>query len=393
MAHTISSQMLRPEERILLASLQMSWTESEKLKLARNISEVENWDYFNERAIDTYLGNTVYVRLVKQLKLNFPEHVDKVLASMYFQVLVKNTQLIGAYDVLAYELNKLELAHIPLKGIHFLKQSFSNDIGIRQLSDIDLLFQSVHAAKVHKGLTDLGYSVYLTMPIRISKLLKNPTPYNYSKNGVTLDVHYALNRLESFNISMDEVWKSATKIESSFEYHLGLEDQLIHLCTHAFLHLKIFDLKQISFLDIVTLLFSEKVNWDLLKIKMSQYNCEEETASILFLVNQYFQSEIPESIIELLKEEQIMELIVKFMLLLREDKTKLKAAHYKMKDRYFQFFHLLNWKERILFVVYYIFPDKTYLMQLYGSKSNWFFLWLKHVKQNTMNVFLSPKSR
>lgn len=380
MAHTISSQMLRPEERILIASLQMSWTESEKLELARNISEVENWDYFNKRAVDTYLGTTVYVRLVKVLKLSFPEHILKMLESMYFQVLVKNTQLIGAYDELVFEFNKLELAHIPLKGIHFLNQSFSNDIGIRQLSDIDVLFKAENAEKVHKIFLSLDYRPHLTMPIRISKLLRNPTPYNYSKNGVTLDVHYALNRLESFDISMTEVWKSATKSESTFEYHLSAEDQLIHLCTHAFLHLKIYDLKQISFLDIVTLLSSEKVNWELLKIKMSQFNCEEETLSILFLTNQYFHSEIPESIIVLLKEEQREKLSNQFLLLLRENKAKLKATRYKMKDRYFQFFHLLSWRDRILFVAFYVFPDNTYLKQLYGNKSNGFFLWVKHIK-------------
>ena len=380
MTHTIPSQTLRPEERILLASLKVSWIESEKLEIANAISAVGNWDYFCERAVDTYLGTTVYVRFVKQLKLNFPEPVLKILQSMYFQILVKNTQLIGAYDALALAFNELELSYIPLKGIHFLKKSFSNDIGIRQLSDIDILFHPEDAEKVHKCLTELGYRVYLTMPTRISKLLKNPTPYNYSKDGVTIDVHYALNRLENFDISMSEVWTASTQNEFTFERNLSSEDQLIHLCTHAFLHMKIYDLKQISFLDIVTLLSSEKMNWELLKMKMSQFNCEEETASILFLTNQYFQSEIPESIIDLVNEERRQELIEKFLLLLREDKMKLKATHYKMKDRYFQFFHLLNWKERILFVACYFFPDKPYLNQQYGNQSNRFFLWLKHMK-------------
>jgi len=380
MPYSTPLNTFNPEDRILLASVQMSWKESEKLELANTISAVKNWDYFIERAVDTYLGTTVYVRLVKQLKLKFPEHVLKVLESMYFQVLVKNTQLIGAYESLALALNKLELSYIPLKGIHFLRESFSNDIGIRQLSDIDILFHPEDAEKVHSFLTESGYRAYLTMPIRISKLLKNATPYNYSKDGVTLDVHYALNRLESFDISMSEVWKSAIKVESSFEYRLGVEDQLIHLCTHAFLHMKIYDLKQISFLDIVTLISSEKVNWELLKIKMSKFNCEEETTSILFLTNRYFQSIIPESIMGLLKEEQKEKLTNQFLLLLRENKSELKATRYKMKDRYFQFFHLLSWKDRILFVAFYVFPDKPYLKQLYGTQSNRFFLWLKHIK-------------
>jgi hypothetical protein len=380
MAFSTESHTLLPEERILLASVQMFWTEGDKLELANTISAVNNWDYFIERAVDTYLGTTVYVRLVKQLKLSFPEHVLKVLESMYFQVLVKNTQLIGAYEALAIALNKLAVSYIPLKGIHFLKKSFSNDIGIRQLSDIDILFHPEDAEKVHSYLIELGYRAYLTIPIRISKLLKNPTPYNYSKDGVTLDVHYALNRLESFDISMSEVWKSAVKNESTLEFHLSTEDQLVHLCTHAFLHMKIFDLKQISFLDIVTLLSSEKVNWEMLNRKMSDYNCEVETSSILFLTNMYFNSEIPESTIGLLKEEQRENLRNRFLLLLRENKSELKAKHYKMKDRYFQFFHLLSWKDRILFVAYYIFPDKPYLKQVYGNRGNRFFLWLKHIK-------------
>lgn len=370
---------MSPEERILLASLQCSWSESEKMELENAVSKIENWDCFNDRAVDTYLGTTVYVRLVKQLKLKFPEHVLKVLESMYFQVLVKNTQLIEAYDTLALVFNKHEISHIPLKGIHFLRESFSNDIGIRQLSDIDVLFQPEDAEKVHKCLLELGYRAYLTMPMRISKLLKNPTPYNYSKDCATLDVHYALNRLESFDISMSEVWKSAVNNKSTLEYHLSTEDQLIHLCTHAFLHMKIFDLKQISFLDIVTLLNNDQVNWELLKNKMSQYRCQEETVSMLFLASRYFNSEVPLDIIEPLSEEQKEKRNNQFLLLLREDKTKLKSDHYKMKDRYFQFFHLLSWKDRILFVAFYVFPDKPYLKQVYGNHSNWFFLWLKHM--------------
>lgn len=380
MAHSIPLYTLSPEDRIVLASVQKSWKESEKLELANTLSAVNNWDYFIERAVDTYLGTTVYVRLVKQLKLKFPKHVLKVLESMYFQVLVKNTQLIGAHEALAITLNKLAVSYIPLKGIHFLKKSFSNDIGIRQLSDIDILFHPEDAEKVHRCLLELGYRAYLTMPLRISKLLKNPTPYNYSKDGVTLDVHYALNRLESFDISMAEVWKSAVKNESTLEYHLSIEDQLIHLCTHAFLHMKIFDLKQISFLDIVTLLSNEKVNWEMLNRKMSYYYCVVETSSILFLTNLYFQSEIPENIMGLLNEEQKENLRNRFLLLLRENKSELKAKHYKMKDRYFQFFHLLSWKDRILFVAFYFFPDKPYLKQVYGNRGNRFFLWLKHVK-------------
>lgn len=382
MAHSIPIHNLKPEEAILLASLKLSWNEDEKVEveLEQNILAVDNWDYFIERAVDTYLGTTVYVRLVKGLKLYFPEHVIKVLEAMYFQVLVKNTQLVQAHEEISEMCNEHGLSHIPLKGIHFLKESFANDIGIRQLSDIDVLFQREDAEKVHSNLLSLGYRSYLTMPIRISKLLKNATPYNYSKNGVTLDVHYALNRLENFDISMSEVWKSAVKSESTFQYHLGTEDQLIHLCTHAFLHMKIYDLKQISFLDIVTLLSSEKVNWELLKIKMSQFNCVEEIASILFLTNQYFHSEIPLSIMGFLKEEQKEKLTNQFLLLLRENKTELKATRYKMKDRYFQFFHLLSWRDRILFVAFYVFPDSPYLKQVYGNKSTWFFLWLKHMR-------------
>jgi hypothetical protein len=139
-------------------------------------------------------------------------------------------------------------------------------------------------------------------------------------------------------------------------------------------------LKQISFLDIVTLLSSEKVNWEMLNRKMSDYSCEVETASILFLTNMYFNSEIPESIMGLLKAEQKEKLRNQFLLLLRENKAELKATRYKMKDRYFQFFHLLSWKDRILFFVCYIFPDKPFLTQVYGSRSNRFFLWLKHIK-------------
>ena len=377
---SIPSNTLSPEERILLDSLQCLWSDSEREDLANSLFEITDWDYFKERAVDSYLGTTLYVRLVKQLKLKFPEHVHKVLESMYFQVLLKNTQLIGAYDALALAFNELELSYIPLKGIHFLKKSFSNDIGIRQLSDVDILFHPEDAEKVHKCLTELGYRVYLTMPSRISKLLKNPTPYNYSKDGVTIDVHYALNRLENFDISMSEVWTASTQNEFTFERNLSSEDQLIHLCTHAFLHMKIYDLKQISFLDIITLLSEEELNWKLFQVKIEQYGCDEEVASILFLASQYFHSEIPERIIELLNEEQKQELIEKFLLLLREDKTKLKAAHYKMKDRYFQFFHLLSWKDRILFVAFYVFPDSPYLKQVYGNKSTWFFLWLKHMR-------------
>ena len=393
MTHAIPSNTLSRVERILLASLQSSWSDSEKEDLANSLFEITDWDCFKERAVNTYLGTTVYVRFVKQLKLKFPEEVRKVLEAIYFQVLVKNTQLVQAYEEISEMCNELGLSHIPLKGIHFLKQSFSNDIGIRQLSDIDILFHPEDAEKVHKCLKELGYRVYLTMPTRISKLLKNPTPYNYSKDGVTIDVHYALNRLENFDISMSEVWTASTQNEFTFERNLSSEDQLIHLCTHAFLHMKIFDLKQISFLDIVTLLSSEKMNWELLKMKMSPFNCEEEIASILFLTSQYFHSEIPLSIMGLLKEEQKEKLTNQFLLLLRENKTELKATRYKMKDRYFQFFHLLSWKERILFVAYYFFPDKPYLKQQYGSQSNRFFLWFKHMKQNTVNVYLSPKSR
>lgn len=380
MANSIELYNLQKEERILLSSLQNSWSEREKNELIQNISTLTNWDYFCERSVETYLGTSVYVRLVKKLGLHFPKPVLKVLEAMYFQVLVKNTQLLDAYEEISHSFMRIGVSHIPLKGIYFLKEPFANDIGIRQLSDIDILFQVDDAYKVHSQLLSLGYRSYLTMPIRISKLLRNPTPYNYSKNGVTLDVHYGLNRLENFDISMDQVWNSAIKKDFSSAYQLSSEDQLIHLCTHAFLHMKIFDLKQISFLDIITLLSNEEFNWNLFQEKVEQYHCEEEVASILFLANRYFQSEIPRSIIELLKEEQKYELVEKFMLLLREDKSKLKATHYKMKDRYFQFFHLLSWKDRLLFVVYFVFPDRPYLKQLFDNGSNYFILWLKHLK-------------
>lgn len=364
--------LLSPEEELLLLACRLKLSETQLSRVKELCEIINNWNYFEERCASSLIGPFVYSILIRKHKISFPSNVEKSLTSLSARVLANNVLIMNEYEHLIDLLQKENIVFIPLKGVYLLNKH--NELfETRLTSDIDILVHPNEEKHIRNLLFEEKYSERLTLPIKLSILTLNPTPYNYDRNGVTLDLHYRMNRLEGFSIDFETVWRSAEQTADTTQRNLTGVDRIVHLCTHAFTHFQIFDFKIASLADIIMEMVELQDLPSILE-RSKQFGCLKEVASMLYLLNEFFDVSVPADTFECLNEEEKEMLSKRFLLFLRGDRAALREKYHTTLNRFRQFTPHLNFIQKVRFVYYFAFPEKQYLQEYFGSKSNRFSL-------------------
>ena len=223
---------LSPEAKLLLKSARLSFTEDQREEIKLLINEVTDWKLFQKLALQTSLAPLCFKSLVTSGHYDIPEETASFLKRVYTKILAQNILILDEYDRLKVILNQAEIPYVPLKGVRLIGKYYK-DAGLRNTSDVDLLFRKSDIEAIRKLMKVNGYSEYLVDEyLRVSELTQNPSPYQYSKNNVSIDFHILLNRVGKISLNIADYWSSAIKKEGSFEFVLNPNLEFIHLCYH-----------------------------------------------------------------------------------------------------------------------------------------------------------------
>ena len=117
-----------------------------------------DWDYFSTVTHQLRVAPLVYKRICDlNLEQLIPERIFSIIKQQYYKTLQKNTILYHAFTQIHTLCAEKNISIVPLKGI-FLADYVYGDIGIRPLSDIDILVNKKNISTCVGLLTDIGFS-------------------------------------------------------------------------------------------------------------------------------------------------------------------------------------------------------------------------------------------
>jgi hypothetical protein len=259
----------------------------------------------------------------------------------------------GNYEKLTVVLAAFRAAGIKvilLKGIHLAKFVY-RDIGLRPMSDVDILLKKEDIEKAEKIMFDLGYKYSgsggsakdCSDTADEANMAKLPELYyelykirhhhfrHFTKpaGGIrVLEIHWTIMepRLPVI-IDTEGIWDRAetVKIDNEEVLVLSPEDLLLYLCLHISCshHFKIFGLKPFCDIAFTVNHYSDRLDWEELGRRARKWNAERYLYLTLLLLKEILIVSLPESLLQSLNSESLNERVIlqaKERILLTDDK-------------------------------------------------------------------------
>jgi len=360
---------LSPEAKLLIKSARLSFNEDQREEINLLINEVADWELFQKIALQTSLAPLCYKSLVTSGHYDIPEETASFLKRVYTKILAQNIPILNEYDRLKVILDQAEIPYVPLKGVRLIGKYYK-DAGLRNTSDVDLLFRKSDIEAVRTLMKTSGYrELIVNEYVFISELTQNPSPYQYSKNNVSIDFHILLNRVGKISLNIADYWSSAIKKEGSFEFVLNPNLEFIHLCYHLYKHLDGNDNKLIWLTDLCLFIEREEIDWEKIKNYSEEYKCWDELLGIVKLIEIVSEKSIlPKDYLQ--SESTCFEALI----LNYQDNFIITSSNSTIESLSTKIFsetaHLhLNKKMKVAFGRF--FPSKEFLESRYGTSSNY----------------------
>lgn len=178
---------------------------------------------------------------------------------------------------------------IVLKGAA-LTELIYPDIGMREMSDIDLLVKEEDMARVSKQLSELGYA----LPGKTSR------PTYFKKDGVPVPVqfHTRLDYLENLGCWDDPM---AIRIDGEEAYTLSLEESLIYLSYHLAVSHANTEKKWMEDIRLFVLRFNDRINWPRLARLISKRNLTAPCYHIFLRLQEESRTPFPDGFLKTIK--------------------------------------------------------------------------------------------
>jgi hypothetical protein len=366
---------LSPEAKLLIKSSRLSFNEDQREEIKLLINEVKDWKLFQKLALQTSLAPLCFKSLVTSGHYDIPEETASFLKRVYTKILAQNIPILDEYDRLKVILDQAEIPYVPLKGVRLIGKYYK-DAGLRNISDVDLLFRKRDLEAVRKLMKVNEYKEYIVGEYQlISELTQNPSPYQYYKNNVSIDFHILLNRVGKISLNIADYWSSAIKKEDSFEFALNPNLEFIHLCYHLYKHLNGNDNKLIWLTDLCLFIEREQIDWEKIKNYSEEYKCWNELLGIVKLIEIVSEKSILP--VDYLKYESICieGLILNYQNNFINSVSTIRNLGLS-KQLFFETEHLSP-IQKIVVALGRLFPSKAFLESRYGRVDNYFLVMIK----------------
>jgi len=320
---------MRPELQLILASAPLHTSppaplpnereaiEAELQAIDTLIPAIEDWNKLALLLIDRGTAPLLYRKLpyLKNIEL-IPAQAQELLRKAYYKTVSRNARIYEEFKALAQILRAHNIPYITLKGICMAEWLYG-DIGLRQMSDIDILIQEKDGVRCLDALHAAGYVSQQEFTVDEFVDAKSQNHYNpLFRNDVMVEIHIRLqNTREIYQQNLQEVWKNALPVilNGVETLRMELSDMLIHACLHLDKHFVTTHVQFTSFNDIVNLIREvesqkSKVEsqeqrlktveiedfWERFEAKCIQYNFADTVFRYLVMVRDYYGAPLPD---------------------------------------------------------------------------------------------------
>jgi hypothetical protein len=362
---------MSPDDKLILASVKIKPSMADLEQLNNLIPIIQDWDYVAKTIIDRGIAPLFYVKLPILTNSKFiPVLVRTKLQQTYYITFSRSTVLYEHFRKIANQFTLHNIELIALKGICLSEQLYQ-DIGLRQMSDIDILVKPENGSKALAVLSDMGYKPVgddeSNSDVKFGEVV-HYTPMVL--NGVAIEVHIKLHQdNEKYRVIVEELWKNAVPVilnnvqVKSFNAY----DSLIHTCVHLDKHFNQGHVQFTCFNDVTNLLEKNAgtFNWDILISTCKLYNCEKEVFKYIVLCNKYMNAVVPETILNKYshylsnKEEQLFQ---KYL-------SGYVGFTSGMHRHFGNFQHISSFPDRIRYFREILFPSKKFMLTKFAIKN------------------------
>jgi len=373
--------MISLEQKILACSAELYPDSYQQQKLQRLMLRCMDLDHLIGMAFDEGLTGFLYKNLTKS---DLPDILDKrqieTLRSLYHRNVIFNLKLIHDFKETLHQFNQKKIKVVPLKGIILLKQVYE-DIGLRQLTDIDLWILDGDYREITQTLTVLGYR---SDPVY---------PGTFRRDHTTIDLHFHIlgaERIKARKLllsqSQSHFYNNAQSIDFEGEEVLCLNkyDQIIYLSLHALKH----NVDRLIWLvDIKSLVTSwKKSDWEALINRVGYMGQEKSVSYIFFLIRHLFDFYFPPEVSRALKLEKLHFMERKLL------KERLKKGSLPIWGPLFLFSPDRGLWGRIYSILETLFPRPEILRQAFASSRN-LKVWELYLKRVPQLIKMTKKPR
>jgi hypothetical protein len=367
-------ESLTSENKLLLALSKIILTEEDIINIETLIFSINNWNNILRFSIMLGVGALISRHMYHH---NHSSVIPKLILAefdkLYYRSLSRNIILYEHYQNIqqAFTADKIEI--IPLKGI-FLAETLYIDIGLRQMSDIDLLVKHEDLEKSIQILMNLGYKAVRRYKTDFIKNLGDekhlPTMV---LNDIFVEIHYRIFIDDSkYTIDIENYWMNSRPLilHNTSTLSLSPENLLQYLCIHLERHFNEGKIQLYQFADLMGILkkHEKDFDWDVFIDSCEKNHCNKNVFRVLYLLHKYFQVSFPEKIQQITSQYGSIFIENLFVSYLNCQKKEIIAQIENQNLKNLR--KIRGVKNKIFYLLGDIFPSKEFMVSRYNIKSN-----------------------
>ena len=224
--------------------------------------------------------------MARYADLQVPQPIQSLLRETYLSTGIRNTRLVAQLTGVLRRLREAGIDVVVLKGAH-LAELVYQEVALRPMADVDLLFRSRDLGAATRLLRTLGY-----VGVGGTGELKHQEPIDGSLHlepmrkpgGLIIEPHYAIARMK--DVDIEGLWSRAQKaaIGGAQAMVLAPEDLLLHLCIHVSLQHG-FEINLLHVCDIPAVVdhYRDRIDWSMLWARARAWGVERSVLVMLAL--------------------------------------------------------------------------------------------------------------
>lgn len=312
----------------------------------------------------------------KQLRLipDVPLDVKDELRRLYFATIWRNTQVYHVLSQIIAILHKNNIRIILLKGTH-LADIVYKDIGLRSMSDIDILVQKKDLNATIRCLFQIGFCINKELPDLWIDAEDVPPSYNHyptlihQGTNIPVDVHCSIIYQNSpFRVDANELFQRSyrTIVNGQAVEVLHPEDLILHLCIHtAFLNLFSGGIRSLCDISRTIQHYQKDIDWNCLYHRACQWKAKKCFQIAMGFAKEFMGAPVPDDILS------EMACYGKWIDYAKNQLWLVAASSLEfLPSRYADFSKPVPLKQKIWSIIHTVFPDKKNMAIMFRIPQN-----------------------
>ncbi len=375
--HTSSRSFTRlsPEERLLVLTSRLVLSPDETGTMRSLLSQPLDWSLLQDRSETLCIRPILFLHLSGEEFRSFvPSHVMAGLEQDYRTQSMKNLRLFGQLSKILKAFEEVEIPVVPLKGA-LLAGALYKDIGLRPMSDVDLLCRETDHDRARERILALGFAKKVTFVSPLHEQLwgarhGSHPPALYHPGKGKIEIHLNIfPKVPHKPEDMKSVWAGTVPwtLDGRSCRSLSVEDQLLHLTLHLEQHRVSGTATLVWFCDIHEFIgkHGPDIRWEGFIERVESLGVSTQVGNILGLLKEHWKTPLPEWIPGRLGgvwDERVLAATIR-----RQEDTAALAKRLRSNylGRLLQIREIEGWRRQLSYLIRFFIPTTEYLRQAY----------------------------